>query len=139
MLRLFDLQQVLVLHLQQQQKNTDSNCLAQLNIPKKIVARKPACAFPVVALIELFARKITTIVFVRAVTFDQTGVIVFPHQLKNNHFFNKKDIVRITNRAPVTARSLTYFTSIDDAILQTERLTVLIESNRKRIFPAESD
>ena len=29
----------------------DSNCLLQQNIPKKIVAPKPVCAFAVVALI----------------------------------------------------------------------------------------
>lgn len=30
---------------------TDSNNLPHLNLPKKIVARKPVCAFPVVVLI----------------------------------------------------------------------------------------
>ncbi len=53
--------------------------------------------------------------------------------------FSKKNILNITNRAPVTARSLWYFTSSDDDGLQTELLTVLIESNLKRIFPAERD
>jgi hypothetical protein len=56
--------------------------LFYVNIPKRIVARKLACGFPVLESIELFARNITTIVFVCAVTFDQTDVIVFPHHLE---------------------------------------------------------
>ncbi len=44
-----------------------------------------------------------------------------------------------TYRAPVKAKSFRYLTSTNDVKVQTELATVLIESNRKRIFPGERD